>query len=60
MYFRFDSAFKLAINSVVRRQAERIENAVNYFNSFKNNYKESEFIEEMESKMNELIEINNI
>ena len=60
MYFRFDSAFKLAINSVIRRQAERIENAVNYFNSFKNNYKESEFLEEMESKMNELIEINNI
>ena len=60
MYYRFDSAFKLAINSVVWRQAERIENAVSYFNSFKNNYKESEFLAEMESKMNELIEINNI
>jgi outer membrane protein assembly factor BamD len=59
MYFRFDSAYKLAINSVVWRQNERIENAVSYFNSFINNYKESEFLVEMETKMSELTEINN-
>jgi len=59
MYYRFDSAFKLAINSVVRRQKERIENAVSFFNSFKNNYNESEYLVEMETKMSELIEINN-
>ena len=59
MYYRFDSAYKLAINSVVWRQKERIENAVSYFNSFINNYKESEFLVEMETKMSELTEINN-
>ena len=59
MYYRFDSAYKLAINSVVWRQKERIENAVSYFNSFINNYKESEFLVEMEAKMSELTDINN-
>ena len=60
LYYRFDSAYKLAVNSVVWRQQERIENVVSYFNSFKNNFKESDFLEEMESKMSELTEINNI
>lgn len=57
LYYRFDSAYKLAINSVVWRQKERIENAVSYFNSFKNTYNDSEFLDEMESKISEL---NNI
>ena len=60
MYYRFDSAYKLAINSVVWRQKERIENAVSYFNSFKNSYNDSELLDEMESKILELSEINNI
>ena len=60
MYYRFDSAYKLAINSVVWRQKERIENAVSYFNSFKNSYNDSELMDEMESKISELSEINNI
>ena len=60
MYYRFDSAYKLAINSVVWKQKERIENAVSYFNSFKNSYNDSELLDEMESKISELSEINNI
>jgi len=60
LYYRFDSAYKLAINSVVWRQKERIENAVSYFNSFKNSYNDSELLDEMESKISELSEINNI
>ena len=60
MYYRFDSAYKLAINSVIWRQKERIENAVSYFNSFKNSYNDSELMDEMESKLSELSEINNI
>jgi len=60
MYYRFDSAYKLAINSVVWKQEERIENAVSYYNSFKNIYKESEFLDEMESKILKLNNINNI
>ena len=60
MYYRFDSAYKLAVNSVVWKQKESIQNAVTYFNSFKSNYTESEFLVEMESKMSELTEINKI
>ena len=60
MYYRFDSAYKLAINSVIWRQKERIENAVSYFNSFKNSYNDSELMDEMESKLSELSDINNI
>ena len=60
MFYRFDSAYRLAVNSVIWRQKERIENAASYYNSFKNSYEESEYIEEMESKMTELLEINNI
>ena len=60
LYYRFDSAYKLAINSVVWKQNQRIENAVNYYNSFKNIYKESEYLEEMESKMLDLADLNKI
>ena len=35
MYYRFDSAYKLAINRKIWRQKERIENAVSYFNLYK-------------------------
>ena len=60
LYYRFDSAYKLAINSVVWKQSERINNVVSYYNSFKNNYKESEFLREMEIKIEELVKLNNI
>tara|TARA_B100000073_G_scaffold114538_1_gene92687 strand:+ start:2773 stop:3558 length:786 start_codon:yes stop_codon:yes gene_type:complete len=60
LYYRFDSAYKLAINSVVWKQEERIGNVVNYYNSFKNNFKDSEFLNEMETKMEELVKLNNI
>ena len=56
----YQAAYKLAINSVIWRQKERIENAVSYFNSFKNSYNDSELMDEMESKLSELSEINNI
>ena len=60
LYYRFDSAYKLAINSVVWKQSERINNVVGYYNSFKNNYQESKFLKEMEIKMEELVKLNNI
>jgi hypothetical protein len=44
----------------VWKQQERISNVVSYYNSFKNNYKESEFLTEMEIKMEELVKLNNI
>ena len=54
MYYRFDSSYKLAINSVSWRMQERIDKAISYFNSFIRNYKSSEFIDEAEIKFNEL------
>tara|TARA_B100001287_G_scaffold260839_1_gene249304 strand:- start:3009 stop:3794 length:786 start_codon:yes stop_codon:yes gene_type:complete len=60
MYYRFDSAYKLAINSVTWKQSERIQNAVSFFNTFKNNYKKSDLLEDMENKMSDLIKLNNI
>ena len=54
MYYRFDSSYKLAINSVSWRMQERIDKAISYYNSFIRNYKSSEFIDEAEIKFNEL------
>tara|TARA_B100000575_G_scaffold174393_1_gene139802 strand:- start:617 stop:1402 length:786 start_codon:yes stop_codon:yes gene_type:complete len=60
MYYRFDSAYKLAVNSVTWKQSERIQNALSYFNSFKNNYTNSDLLEDMENKISDLIKLNNI
>ena len=54
MYYRFDSSYKLAINSVSWRMQERIDKAISYYNSFIRNYKSSEFIDEAKIKFNEL------
>ena len=59
MYYRFDSAYNLAVNSVKWKQPERIVKTVNYYNSFKLNYVESDFLKEMDSKMSELEKITN-
>ena len=57
MYYRFDSSYKLAINSVSWRMQERIDKAISFFNCFKRSYESSEFIEEAEIKLNELKEL---
>ena len=57
MYYRFDSSYRLAINSVSWRMQERIDKAIGYYNSFKNNYDSSEFIDEAEIKLSELKEL---
>jgi len=59
-YYRFKSAYMLAVNSVVWKQKERVENAISYYNSFKNNYQRSDFLEDMESNLSELLQLNNI
>ena len=58
MFYRFESAYSLAINSVIWKQPERIQNAVSFFNSFKNNYKNSDYLEDMENKMSDLMKLN--
>ena len=58
LYYRFDSAYKLAVLSVIWKQEERIKIAEGYFNSFINIYNESEFMNDMETKMIELSKLN--
>lgn len=52
MFYRLDSAYKLGINSVKSKQEKRLEIAINYYNSFKKFYPNSEFMEDA-NKMNE-------
>ncbi|WCO00516.1 outer membrane protein assembly factor BamD [Psychroserpens ponticola] len=52
MFFRLDSAYKLAINSVKSKKEERLEIAKGYYNTFHKYYPNSERTEEVE-KMNE-------
>ena len=43
MYYRFESAQKLAVNSVEYKKEERLNIALGYYNAFKKYYPESEF-----------------
>ncbi|WP_298533498.1 outer membrane protein assembly factor BamD [uncultured Algibacter sp.] len=46
LYYRLDSAYKLAVNSVERKRQERLEIAKDYYNTFKGSYAESKHVEE--------------
>jgi outer membrane protein assembly factor BamD len=52
MYYRLDSAYKLGINSVKAKQETRLNVAINYYNSFKKFYPNSDLMVEAD-KMNE-------
>ena len=54
LYFKFDSAYKLAINSVKYKMQERIMDAMGYYNSFIKYYNDSEYTEDLKTKFNEL------
>lgn len=51
MYYRFDSAYKLGINSVEYKRADRLGTAIKYYNAFNTAYPESQFSSEA-AKMN--------
>ncbi|MDG5491708.1 outer membrane protein assembly factor BamD [Psychroserpens sp. SPM9] len=51
MYYRLDSAYKLGINSIDAKKEARLNTAMNYYNSFKKFYPNSEFTSEVD-KMN--------
>jgi len=58
MFYKFDAAYKLAINSVPWKKEERLNAAVTYYNSFNKTYANSELIEEanlMSEEINELL-----
>jgi len=57
MFYRLDSAYKLAINSVPRKKEERLKTASTYFNLFNRAYANAQHIQEA-NKMQE--EINGL
>ncbi|GGH47661.1 outer membrane protein assembly factor BamD [Mangrovimonas yunxiaonensis] len=56
LFYKLDSAYKLAMNSIASKKETRLENAKAYYNSFKKAYAASEHIKEAD-KM--IIDINN-
>ena len=56
MYYRFESAHQLAINSVEFKKEERINIAMGYFNSLKKAFASSTHLE-VATKMNEELQL---
>ena len=56
MFYRFDAAYNLALNSVKELKLERINSAIGYYDAFKKAYPNSELLEEA-TKMKELLQL---
>ncbi|WP_027137273.1 outer membrane protein assembly factor BamD [Gaetbulibacter saemankumensis] len=56
LFYRFDSAYKLAINSVEYKKPARLKIAKDYYESFKKSYANSEHIEEIDNMAEDLDE----
>ncbi|MFD0962774.1 outer membrane protein assembly factor BamD [Pseudofulvibacter geojedonensis] len=54
LYYKFDTAYLLAINSTERRKEERLKDAIKYYNKWKQSAAESEFTEEAEKHIAEV------
>ena len=54
LYYKFDSAYQLAVKSVEYKKQERLETAKQYYNNFKKAYANSEFKEEADEKFNDI------
>lgn len=54
MFYRLDSAYKLAINSTERKKEDRVNNAIAYYKAFKKSFPNSEHISEIEDMNSEL------
>ncbi|WP_231563330.1 outer membrane protein assembly factor BamD [Salegentibacter sp. Hel_I_6] len=53
-YYRFDSAYQLAVNSFMNVMQERLEEALEYYESYKKYYPEGEYIEPMEASVEDI------
>ncbi len=53
-YYRFDSAYKLAINSYQVLMEERLREAREFYNSYKKYYPEGEYIPQLEESLSEI------
>lgn len=59
MYYRLDSAYKLAVNSVEWKKEQRLKDAIDYCNAFKKAFAESKYIDErdkMDEELNMLLQ----
>ncbi|MCK0125542.1 outer membrane protein assembly factor BamD [Gelidibacter sp. F2691] len=54
MYYRFDSAYKLGINSIEHKRKGRLETAIKYYDAFYKAFPESQYSTEAEKMKNEL------
>lgn len=54
LFYRFDAAYKLAINSSERKKESRVNNAIAFYNSFKKSYPNSEHTGEVNAMNEEL------
>lgn len=53
-YYRFDSAYRLAINSFQVLMEDRLEEAKEFYNSYKKYYPEGEYIPQLEESLSEI------
>lgn len=56
LYYRFDSAYQLAMKSVEYKKEQRLNTAITYYNNFKKTNPESEFIKDADKKVEDLKE----
>jgi outer membrane protein assembly factor BamD len=57
MFYRFDSAYKLAVNSVYYKKEARVKSAITYFNTFNKAYSNSKYKDEADVMIEELNEL---
>ncbi|MCX7552193.1 outer membrane protein assembly factor BamD [Xanthomarina sp. F2636L] len=54
-YYKLDSAYHLAINSVLSKRQNRLESVKTHYNNYKKNYSDSERMEEADKMLEEVI-----
>ncbi len=59
LFYKFDSAYQLAVNSVPWKQAKRTEKALTFYKNFKRFFPETKYSEQVESMHNVLLDIKN-
>ena len=59
LFYKFDSAYKLAVNSVVWKQQERTDKALKYYKSLLRYFPESKYLDKANSMYEELENLKN-
>ena len=59
LFYKFDSAYKLAVNSVVWKQQERTDKALKYYKSLLRYFPESKYLDQANSMHEELENLKN-